>query len=156
MIRRPPRSPLFPYTTLFRSHLSGLEPAISSGLRVCLRLSASDPSPQYPRNRIAGLEAKASLLLRSSRSCCFWNRSFLYLPVPEVDTRRSAHENLVQHQVDHHTGYRDVHPDGEGVRRDGFVPCEIALQRARKRDEDKRHNHHSQDGMRDKIGRESC
>src|SRR2546429_6898439 len=27
MIRRPPRSPLFPYTTLFRSHAAALNPA---------------------------------------------------------------------------------------------------------------------------------
>src|SRR3712207_7221858 len=38
MIRRPPRSPLFPYTTLFRSHLpktllplfAGLEPVVTA------------------------------------------------------------------------------------------------------------------------------
>src|SRR3712207_8273762 len=30
MIRRPPRSPLFPYTTLFRS-VSGIEASISAG-----------------------------------------------------------------------------------------------------------------------------
>src|SRR3712207_8591347 len=53
MIRRPPRSTLFPYTTLFRSHarpellevsLEGLEFLDSSGLRVLLLLhrNASD------------------------------------------------------------------------------------------------------------------
>src|SRR5690348_17972431 len=32
MIRRPPRSTLFPYTTLFRSHpLAGIEPDIHAG-----------------------------------------------------------------------------------------------------------------------------
>src|SRR2546430_13642001 len=31
MIRRPPRSPLFPYTTLFRSVLSGASPAPTQG-----------------------------------------------------------------------------------------------------------------------------
>src|SRR2546430_12431315 len=29
MIRRPPRSTLFPYTTLFRSHIEDLDPTIS-------------------------------------------------------------------------------------------------------------------------------
>src|SRR5258705_5722656 len=29
MIRRPPRSTLFPYTTLFRSHLAGGDPVLS-------------------------------------------------------------------------------------------------------------------------------
>src|SRR5258708_27251770 len=32
MIRRPPRSTLFPYTTLFRSHLSGLVRRASQGI----------------------------------------------------------------------------------------------------------------------------
>src|SRR5207244_12315996 len=37
MLRRPPRSPLFPYTTLFRSHALDVQPAITfpfGGLRV--------------------------------------------------------------------------------------------------------------------------
>src|SRR5256885_9469831 len=34
MIRRPPRSTLFPYTTLFRSALAGLTPARMIDLRV--------------------------------------------------------------------------------------------------------------------------
>src|SRR2546430_7713317 len=35
MIRRPPRSTLFPYTTLFRSHnLAELEMALSAGSRI--------------------------------------------------------------------------------------------------------------------------
>src|SRR5207244_9330244 len=37
MLRRPPRSPLFPYTTLFRSHALEVQPAITfpfGGLRV--------------------------------------------------------------------------------------------------------------------------
>src|SRR5690349_23456472 len=35
MIRRPPRSTLFPYTTLFRSHLNGLEEAFIEWLECC-------------------------------------------------------------------------------------------------------------------------
>src|SRR5256885_9631852 len=35
MIRRPPRSTLFPYTTLFRSVMKGLEPRIA-GQQPCL------------------------------------------------------------------------------------------------------------------------
>src|SRR2546426_1685520 len=33
MIRRPPRSTLFPYTTLFRSHLTCLQPRTTPALR---------------------------------------------------------------------------------------------------------------------------
>src|SRR2546427_4418936 len=32
MIRRPPRSTLFPYTTLFRSHRGHLQPLIATGI----------------------------------------------------------------------------------------------------------------------------
>src|SRR2546427_1637687 len=41
MIRRPPRSTLFPYTTLFRSHLSSTELTheLSTALRGSIRLS---------------------------------------------------------------------------------------------------------------------
>src|SRR2546427_8785256 len=46
MIRRPPRSTLFPYTTLFRSALSGGRrgtPPVVEGLRYCR--DASDGAP---------------------------------------------------------------------------------------------------------------
>src|SRR3989441_2534832 len=44
MIRRPPRSTLFPYTTLFRS----LRPAIPAALeRVLLRALQAQPSARY-------------------------------------------------------------------------------------------------------------
>src|SRR3712207_7738798 len=33
MIRRPPRSTLFPYTTLFRSHIRGLDHAVAARQR---------------------------------------------------------------------------------------------------------------------------
>src|SRR3989442_7509075 len=38
MIRRPPRSTLFPYTTLFRSLLIGSIPGVMLGSRLCLYL----------------------------------------------------------------------------------------------------------------------
>src|SRR2546423_7727841 len=48
MIRRPPRSTLFPYTTLFRSHRAGaLSKEIDGrGIRPCLR-----DQPQFPQRR---------------------------------------------------------------------------------------------------------
>src|SRR4051794_41330161 len=57
MIRRPPRSPLFPYTTLFRSSAGplSLSPrgALPGGLALALALtwnaSASRSSPTIPR-----------------------------------------------------------------------------------------------------------
>src|SRR4051812_49930325 len=43
MIRRPPRSTLFPYTTLFRSGAEGLEHA---RVRACDRLAAQRTAPR--------------------------------------------------------------------------------------------------------------
>ena len=94
-------------------------------------------------------------LLAWNCGCLMFTRQIFAWTVQQSLVRRqadSAHKNLVQHQVDHNPGYRDVHPDSEGVWRDGFVPREIALQRARKSDEDERHNHHGQDGVRDQDG----
>src|SRR3712207_7816028 len=55
MIRRPPRSTLFPYTTLFRSRLSGTDREEAD-----LRCSSAEPPSFYPlrtysRSRTAGL-----------------------------------------------------------------------------------------------------
>src|SRR3989475_11969798 len=45
MIRRPPRSTLFPYTTLFRSQVAGAERTYDlSSVRLCL--SAGEPLPK--------------------------------------------------------------------------------------------------------------
>src|SRR2546429_824575 len=52
MIRRPPRSTLFPYTTLFRSILFGLSPALRStqvDLTPVLKESPGDMSPSARR-----------------------------------------------------------------------------------------------------------
>src|SRR3712207_8310354 len=52
MIRRPPRSTLFPYTTLFRSadgELRGARPRVRPGLRAQDR-----PGPQGRRRRLGG------------------------------------------------------------------------------------------------------
>src|SRR5256885_11914484 len=54
MIRRPPRSTLFPYTTLFRSHHPAKSPK-SAWLPVLLRSPFSRPSlPSSPRLRQIG------------------------------------------------------------------------------------------------------
>src|SRR3712207_8009276 len=49
MIRRPPRSTLFPYTTLFRSALGLLPFAVRPGSpEVAESRGARDPGPQFP------------------------------------------------------------------------------------------------------------
>src|SRR6266850_7650987 len=45
MIRRPPRSTLFPYTTLFRSSRAGEARRGIPGRRSAVRFMARDPSP---------------------------------------------------------------------------------------------------------------
>src|SRR5256885_3686200 len=55
MIRRPPRSTLFPYTTLFRSPRSSCAPA-----------GASMPAPERARMRLPSLRDRKSTRLNSS------------------------------------------------------------------------------------------
>src|SRR5256885_11032127 len=49
MIRRPPRSTLFPYTTLFRSHICGSDFYYESFAALCERLAALAPGPSKKR-----------------------------------------------------------------------------------------------------------
>src|SRR2546427_8929171 len=42
MIRRPPRSTLFPYTTLFRSHADQLRPVARAGMQVAVEVGMVD------------------------------------------------------------------------------------------------------------------
>src|SRR6266403_5578969 len=58
MIRRPPRSTLFPYTTLFRS-----VPAPRASRRSSSCASTPMPSPRPPRSRRSG-RRRAKLILR--------------------------------------------------------------------------------------------
>src|SRR2546422_6704887 len=59
MIRRPPRSTLFPYTTLFRSKLHGAQPILTSRARIVV--PAPPTSPKLPLTRVHGLRATASV-----------------------------------------------------------------------------------------------
>src|SRR3712207_7342942 len=60
MIRRPPRSTLFPYTTLFRSHLP-----------------VSRPLPPQPRNRLARRSSTDALT-----PPCLWHEGFFVARSP--------------------------------------------------------------------------
>src|SRR5436305_9262843 len=51
MIRRPPRSTLFPYTTLFRSHRQASPPVPHPGLRIAHELSANPLRSRAPPAR---------------------------------------------------------------------------------------------------------
>src|SRR2546425_6921909 len=65
MIRRPPRSTLFPYTTLFRS-LSGLLVALAAGRAVSQRLPAPLPSA---RTHVAHGPAIPAQVTPEQRGC---------------------------------------------------------------------------------------
>src|SRR2546425_1608422 len=71
MIRRPPRSTLFPYTTLFRSRSSGasIPPrswAVPSGRRTgsCARHSRGRPRPGRSEEHTSELQSLAYLVCR--------------------------------------------------------------------------------------------
>src|SRR5687768_18100433 len=76
MIRRPPRSTLFPYTTLFRSealgHPSGLGVDVEHGVRVVVHEALSDPVTRQQaedgsgRSRAGGGIDRKSTRLNSS------------------------------------------------------------------------------------------
>src|SRR5438093_7066353 len=63
MIRRPPRSTLFPYTTLFRSHGGGQD---SSGPRACSRVTAGAESarPMRSEEHTSELQSLTNLVCR--------------------------------------------------------------------------------------------
>src|SRR2546429_9996299 len=55
MIRRPPRSTLFPYTTLFRSHLAHAVPALTDRIQPVVRQEMTIDIHHAPRSQ-AGLQ----------------------------------------------------------------------------------------------------
>src|SRR3712207_7332905 len=65
MNRRPPRSTLFPYTTLFRSHLPGAELLVEQPLGERILDEALDGTPQRPgaEGRVVALVGQVQLRL---------------------------------------------------------------------------------------------
>src|SRR3989442_9778280 len=61
MIRRPPRSTLFPYTTLFRSILEDVQGRVDVGARVQALPHARDHAPP-PRPRLLAGDRKSTRL----------------------------------------------------------------------------------------------
>src|SRR5258707_8658346 len=81
MIRRPPRSTLFPYTTLFRSHILPRKSRASSWWRTALRnaakssLNASTGGPFRSEEHTSELQSRQYLVCRlllekKKRSIC--------------------------------------------------------------------------------------
>src|SRR3712207_7269738 len=89
MIRRPPRSTLFPYTTLFRSHVSGLAPGTTTPyeLRLDGEVRWPEEGSDFPPSviRTAAEDAPVRLVFGSCR-----------VAVPDRKSTRlnSSHANI--------------------------------------------------------------
>src|SRR5256885_6427536 len=92
MIRRPPRSPLFPYTTLFRS--SRLFQVLQLLHRVG-RPPARTGRPAAPRPRAAGAAAGGDLLLHVPRHLLRVRR----LPPDRKSTRLNSSHLVISYAV---------------------------------------------------------
>src|SRR5687768_18257174 len=86
MIRRPPRSTLFPYTTLFRScpsglnqHRSGMRPALFSDPAVVSRPIAGSRSEEHTSELQSRLHLVCRLLLEKKNTFIFFYSKMLVL-----------------------------------------------------------------------------
>src|SRR3989344_473960 len=72
MIRRPPRSTLFPYTTLFRSWLIAL-PSFSRSKLASTGLSSSNSIPDRKSTRLNSSHMSISYAVFCLKTKCFFN-----------------------------------------------------------------------------------
>src|SRR2546422_3919416 len=86
MIRRPPRSTLFPYTTLFRSLRAFPDPAISKSLRRPRARRESRHWPQRSEEHTSELQSRLHLVCR-------------LLLEKKKKRSRNAHTNVVTHNT---------------------------------------------------------
>src|SRR5260370_19225957 len=106
MIRRPPRSTLFPYTTLFRSQSGGQEtdPEIEVDARLAAAVTAERhvqivadpcgernmPAPPELRHRLRGVRGVEILLEAEAKHPCKPDRHVRITRKIEVDLQRKA------------------------------------------------------------------
>src|SRR2546430_11407719 len=66
MIRRPPRSTLFPYTTLFRSSVESMKPSSAPELRVYVESQDRGPEDEHDRSEehTSELQSQSNLVCR--------------------------------------------------------------------------------------------
>src|SRR2546429_4422684 len=79
MIRRPPRSTLFPYTTLFRSDRRPGDERVRSGLRRGTDVIGLDPAIDLEAHRAAGAVDAGSRPITSDRKSTRLNSSHGYI-----------------------------------------------------------------------------
>src|SRR2546430_13229115 len=95
MIRRPPRSTLFPYTTLFRSHRLLLAPL----LLVHLMLAAFWFGSLWPLRQLCALEprAQAARVIEAFSSGALWLVPLI--PLDRKSTRLNSSHSQISYAV---------------------------------------------------------
>src|SRR5256885_9863044 len=100
MIRRPPRSTLFPYTTLFRSSPRGPLPRGSHRLRrpdLCLPIPVLDQSRLRSEEHTSELQSPCNLVCR-----LLLEKKTMPVPSPcPPFTRAKCHQTLLQSMMTH-------------------------------------------------------
>src|SRR3712207_9596498 len=98
MVRRPPRSTLFPYTTLFRSHLDRLalvhRAVAGSGLLEReLEVDEIETTSPEPCSRISGNTARVTVM-GPKRSVSIWRRTCSAARDRKSTRLNSSHANI--------------------------------------------------------------
>src|SRR2546422_5394310 len=79
MIRRPPRSTLFPYTTLFRSYLTAVAAYIAGGLELSEAVSGARAAAERAHAMVDGSPLPMALVDRRDRKSTRLNSSHGYI-----------------------------------------------------------------------------
>src|SRR2546430_5259396 len=100
MIRRPPRSTLFPYTTLFRSHEEGLLLGSTSGINVAaaVRVARSLDRKSTRLNSSHSQISYAVFCLKKKKKRKSDSICFMIMVVSKIDTR-SLYNLLYSHSA---------------------------------------------------------
>src|SRR2546430_3620827 len=95
MIRRPPRSTLFPYTTLFRSRIPGLSPGSSNS-----DSPPANPRPYRSEEHTSELQSQSNLvcrlLLEKKKKKTLAKASFTLRPKTETNQIPIARTHVLQ------------------------------------------------------------
>src|SRR5690242_21594510 len=96
MIRRPPRSTLFPYKTLFRSKVTDLDPSVA--LPLC------QPSA-FRACRASDLEAVSTLITAGDRKSTRLNSSHMSISYAVFCLKKKKKKNQNKQNVQPHSTY---------------------------------------------------
>src|SRR5438445_8254545 len=99
MLRRPPRSTLFPYTTLFRSAPGTARPRFRRGVRLVLRKPEYTPPPPSVPGRGQQRDRKSTRLNSSHANISY---AVFCLKKKSKQPLTARPDNLPIHRTDHH------------------------------------------------------